>query len=171
MRPTVIRRAEHALPRNVEFADLLQECLHHWWSRRDRYDERRGASRKTFLRIVVGAKLLDLARGWKAENRGAGLRPLSLDTPISPDDLEGPTLAEMLPAQEDMGSDVAAVADWNKLIARLSDRQRRIIAGVSTGMTKTDLSRQFRISRDTLYEELKRIRQVFRDEGLAPHLE
>ncbi len=143
----------------------------HWWSRRDRYDEHRGASRKTFLRKVVRAKLLDLARGWKAEKRGSGLRPLSLDTPISPDDLEGPTLAEMLPAQEDMGSDVAAIADWNKLIALLSDRQRRIIEGVKAGMTKTDLSKQFRISRDTLYEELKRIRQVFRDEGLAPHLE
>ena len=143
----------------------------HWWSRRDRYDERRGASRETFLRSVVQAKLRDLARGWRAAKRGSGQRPLSLDAPMSDDDPDGPTIGEMLPSQERLEADLAGVLDLRQITSHLSERQREIIAGVTAGMTKTALSTRLDISRDTLHRELKHIQQVFRDEGLADHLE
>jgi RNA polymerase sigma factor (sigma-70 family) len=162
--------AERALPRDVEFDDIAQECLQHWWSQRDRYDARHGASRMTFLRKVVRGRLHDLARGWRAEKRGSGQQPLSLDAPASRDDPTGPTIREALRDRRDLGSDVSAAVDWSRLNAKLSDRQKQIIDGVTAGMTKTDLSRQLQISRDTLHRELKRIRQTFQDEGLAEYL-
>ena len=162
---------ERRPPTDIEFDDLYQECLQQWWSQRDRYDEHRGASRSTFLRRVVRAKLQDIARGWKAGKRGSGHRPFSLDAPISRDDPDGPTLTEMLPSQERLETDLAGLLDLRQITARLSDRQRRIIAGVTAGMKKTDLSGQLGISRDTLHDELRRIRQTFREEGLAEHLE
>jgi len=119
----------------------------------------------------VRAKLLDIERAWKTKKRGAGQRPLSLDTPISHDDSEAPTLAEVLPARGELGSDIAAALDRQRLTAHLSVRQREIIAGVTAGLTKGELSKRLGVSRDTLSEEMGRIRQVFRDEGLAPHLD
>ena len=161
---------ERRPPGDVEFDDLFQECLTHWWSQRDRYDEARGASRGTFLRRVVQGKLRDLARGWTAEKRGSGHLPLSLDAPASAHDHQGRTIGEMLPSQERLEADLASLLDLRQITSRLSERQRDIIAGVTAGMNKAGLSRQLGISRDTLHEELRRIQQVFRDEGLADHL-
>ena len=103
-------------------------------------------------------------------SRRRGQQPLSLDAPASRDDPTGPTIREALRDRGDLGSDVSAAVDWSRLNAKLSDRQKRIIEGVTAGMAKTDLSRQLQISRDTLHSELKRIRRIFRDEALADHL-
>ncbi len=157
------------LPRDLESQDLYQECVVHWLSRRQRYDERRGASRSTFLRKVVRAKLQDLALGWKAAKRGAGQQPLSLDAPMSRNEPDGPTIGDLLADQRT--SDSAVALDIQRLTDRLSARQRWIIGGTRLGFTKTEISRWLSISRDTLHEDLRRIREVFRDGGLAPHLD
>ena len=161
---------ERRPPNDIEFDDLYQECLTRWWSQRERYDEARGASRGTFLRRVVQGKLRDLARGWTAEKRGSGHLPLSLDAPASAYDHQGRTIGEMLSSQERLEADLASLLDLRQITSQLSERQRDIIAGVTAGMNKSDLSRHLRISRDTLYEQLRHIQRVFRDEGLAEHL-
>jgi len=163
--------AEHMPPRHVEFDDLDQECLQHWWSQRGRYDARHGASRMTFLRRVIRRRLQDLARGWRAEKRGSGQQPLSLDDPASRDDPTGPTIGEAQRHRGDLGLDVSADIDFRRLYAKLSDRQKRIVDGVTAGMKKTDVSTQVQVSRDTLHRELRRIREIFRDEGLADCLD
>ncbi len=161
--------SERRPPGDVEFDDLFQDCLAHWWSQRDRYDEARGASRKTFLRKVVRAKLQDLARGWKAAKRGAGQQPLSLDAPMSGNEPDGPTIGDLLADQRTSDSTVAL--DIQRLTDRLSARQRWIIGGARLEFTNTEISRWLSISRDILSEERRRIREVFRDGGLAPHLD
>ncbi len=161
---------EQRPPNDIDFDELYQEGLTLCLSQRDRYEVARGASRGTFLRIVVQGRLRDLARGWTAEKRGSGRLPLSLDAPASAHDHQGRTIGEMLPSQERLEADLAGLLDLRQITSRLSERQRDIIAGVTAGMNKTDLSRQLGISRDTLHEELRRIQQVFRDEGLTDHL-
>src|SRR3989304_9887354 len=47
--------------RIMTFEDLVQECLAHWLGKRGRYSQERGASRATYMREVLGAKLLDSA--------------------------------------------------------------------------------------------------------------
>lgn len=163
--------ATHRPAHDLEFDDLFQECILHWWSQRDLYDERRGASRQTFLRRVVRRKLQDLARRWAAQKRVSGQRTLSLDAPPSHRHPHGAAIGDMLPDHRDVSADVSVAVHLNRLTAKLSDRQRRIIEGVRAGMTKTALSERLEISRDTLHEELRRIQQVFRDGGLASHLE
>lgn len=160
---------ERRPPNYIGFDDLYQECLTRWWSQRERYDEARGASRKTFLRKVVRAKLQDLARGWKAAKRGAGQQPLSLDAPMSGIEPDGPTIGDLLADQRTSDSTVAL--DIQRLTDRLSARQRWIIGGARLEFTNTEISRWLSISPDILYEELRRIREVFRDGGLAPHLD
>lgn len=70
---------------DLDADDLSQEALIHWWLQRDRYSPARGASRQTFLRRVVDAKLLDVQRERMAKKRGGGDRALSLDMAIAPD--------------------------------------------------------------------------------------
>ena len=73
-------------PGKLEFDDLLQECLLHWWQQRDRYSASRGASPQTFFRRVFRAKLLDIARSAQAQKRGGARQEHYLSEPLGPDD-------------------------------------------------------------------------------------
>lgn len=156
--------------------DLTQQCLLHWWQKRGRHDPSRGASKKTFMARVVRAKLVDIERASKARKRGAGNADLSLEAPPGAYG-EGLPLADVV---RDLDADVdpekAAEADElsasiHSAAQLLTVRQKKLLEGLSRGYNITEMSRQLRVSRPTLHDDLKRIRKVFRDEGLHEFLE
>ena len=153
-----------------EADDLCQECLVHWWQQRPRYEERRGASPATFLRLVVKSKLADIERVRRAEKRGRGRQPVSLDAPPGGEE-EGGALADLVPDVVGIEDEVVLVLRIRGATERLSPRQQRIVGGLQLGESKTEISKNLPLSRQTLYEELARIREVFRDEGLADFLD
>ena len=157
-----------ALP-GFEADDLMQECLLHWWAQRQHYKETRGASKKTFMRRVVKAKLIDIERTMKAGKRGGGHHPLSLDGPLSHEAGEERTLGDTVPAGE-TESEVMSSVIREGLLSRLSPGQRRLALGLEAGMSMSEISRRLDVPRTTLYDELERIRQVFRDESLEEFL-
>ena len=150
--------------------DLFQECVVHYWQKRPRYDAARGASRETFLRLVVDSKLADIERIRGAEKRGGGQQPVSLDAPLGGEDEAG-TLADLVPRVVGVEDEVVLVVCIRGALQCLSHRQRRIVGGLRLGQSKTEISKNMPLSRQTLYEELGRIREVFRDEGLAEFLD
>ena len=154
---------------DLEREDLVQECLLHWWEQRGRYDPDRGASQRTFLRRVVEAKLLDIERGVRSQKRGGGQSPDSLDRPVN-DEPDSATLAELLPDSTDIEGEAITEVTLGAALARLTPAQRKLISGLRVGNSMAELSQKLDVPRATLYDELKRIRQVFCDEGLAPHL-
>jgi RNA polymerase sigma-70 factor (ECF subfamily) len=155
--------------------DLLQECLVHWWSQRRRYRQERGASRATFMRRVLRAKLLDIERGERAAKRGGHAAPLSLDAVPGPAE-DGLTLAELLPDDDPTGSPEQAAerlalrAHLECALPLLSGRQRRLVEALGSGRSMSEIGRLLRVPRSTLYDELERIKRVFRDEGLEGFL-
>jgi len=153
----------------LEPDDLIQECLLHWWAQRQHYKETRGASKKTFMRRVVKAKLIDIERTMKAGKRGGGHHPLSLDGPLSHEAGEERTLGDTVPAGE-TESEVMSSVIREGLLSRLSPGQRRLALGLEAGMSMSEISRRLDVPRTTLYDELERIRQVFRDESLEEFL-
>jgi RNA polymerase sigma factor (sigma-70 family) len=153
-----------------EYEDLVQECLLHWWAQRPRYTQSRGASIETFLRRVVKAKLIDLERGARAQKRGSGRRPASLDQPLAEDELEGDTLGDFIGDPADTEWEALHQVSLEAALSRLSPRQKQIIAGLQEEYTVSQISQRLGVPRATLYDDLKRIRQVFRDEGLASYL-
>lgn len=157
-----------ALP-GFEVDDLMQECLLHWWSQRQRYKETRGASKKTFMRRVVKAKLIDIERVLKAGKRGGGQHPLSLDAPLSQEGGDDQTLGDLVPAGE-TGDEVMSSVMREHLLSRLAPGQRRLALGLEAGMSMSEISKRLDVPRTTLYDELERIRRVFRDEGLEEFL-
>jgi len=157
-----------AIP-GFEADDLVQECLLHWWSQRQRYNETRGASKKTFMRRVVKARLIDIERTMKAGKRGGGHHPLSLDGPLSREAGEGRTLGDTVPAGE-TDIEVMSSVIREHLLSRLTPGQRRLVVGLEAGMGMSEMSKRLQVPRATLYDELERIRRVFRDEGLEEFL-
>ncbi len=156
---------------DLEFDDLVQEALLHWLSQRPRYSPERGASLATFLRRVVNAKLLDIERGIRAQKRGGGSSAESLERQLTPDDPDSGTLGDTIQGTDDVESEAVMQVTLQKALNRLTPRQRSIISGMQEGIPMSQLSRALGMSRPALYDELERIRRVFRDEGLAPYLE
>jgi DNA-directed RNA polymerase specialized sigma24 family protein len=157
-----------AFPR-FEADDLMQECLLHWWSQRQRYKETKGASKETFMRRVVKAKLIDIERTMKAGKRGGGQHPLSLDAPLSHEAGQEKTLGDTLPAG-DTGGEVMSSVMREHLLLRLAPGQRRLALGLEAGMSMSEISKRLDVPRTTLYDERRRIEKVFRDEGLEEFL-
>jgi RNA polymerase sigma factor (sigma-70 family) len=161
-------RAPHP---DLEFEDLVQEALSHWWAQRPRYTQSRGASIDTFLRRVVKARLLDLERGIKAEKRGQGHMPASLEQPLTVDEPEGDTLGDTIAGSADTEWTALYRVSLQAALARLSPQQKQLMAGLAEGYSMSQISLRLGIPRATLYDQLDRVRQIFRDEGLSQFLD
>ena len=141
--------------------DLEQECLLAWWSQRPLFDPSR-ASMPTFLKLVVRKRLQDLLKQEYAKGREGARSALSLNRPLSADsDVE---LGDSLPGADGRAEDLRlGVAS---AVGRMTQRQQAIVRGARDGYTATAIAKAIGISRDTLYEDFKRIRAAFREEGL-----
>jgi RNA polymerase sigma factor (sigma-70 family) len=156
---------------DLELEDLVQEALFHWWAQRPRYTQSRGASIETFLRRVVRARLQDRERGIKAQKRDRGRGPASLDQPLAEDEPQGDTLADTIAGPADTAGTALYRVSLEAALARLNSRQKQIIAGLAQGYFMSQLSQRLNIPRATLYDQLDRVRRIFRDEGLSQFLD
>jgi RNA polymerase sigma factor (sigma-70 family) len=150
--------------------DILQEALLHWWLQRDRYREERQASRRTFMRRVLNAKLVDLAREAKAAKRGGGHITDSLDREVDEVRVDGSVLGDLIPDNVDVEAEGSLRVDLERGVALLTERQRLIVRTLGAGYRISEVSRRSGLSRDSLHEELRRIRRTFRDAGLGDYL-
>jgi RNA polymerase sigma-70 factor (ECF subfamily) len=121
------------------------------------------------MRRVVKGKLIDIERTMKAGKRGAGHHPLSLDAPLKHGPEEERTLGYVVPSGE-TEREVMSSLMRERLLSRLTPGQRRLALGLEGGLSMSEMSRRLNVPRGTLYEELERIRRVFRDEHLREFL-
>jgi len=117
----------------------------------------------------VRAKLTDIEREAKADKRGGGRQPLSLNAGLGREP-DGPTVADVLADSGGGEADMISTLSCRRAIRRLTPRQWQVAQGLAAGISMTELSRLLHVPRPTLYDELGRIRNVFRDEGLAEFL-
>jgi RNA polymerase sigma-70 factor (ECF subfamily) len=123
------------------------------------------------MRRVLRSRLLDIERTAKADKRGGGERPLSLDAPATRGD-EDATLPEArLADADDTEMDAVARLSRAALLSNLSRRQRELALGLEAGLSMSELSKRLRVPRTTLYDELRRVRETFRDEDLSKFLD
>jgi len=161
---------------DLEFDDLHQQCLLHWWQQRGRHDPNKGASPKTFMAAVLRSKLLDIERAAKAQKRGGGVAEVSLDSSAGVDSHDH-SLADVIPDSKPTADPAraAVTADLRDHIDRavrlLTPRQRQLLDGLRRGYNITEVSERLAVSRPTLHEDVKRIRKVFRDQGLQELLD
>lgn len=148
--------------------DLFQECAIRWIAAREKFTAARGASRLTYLRRVVHNVLMDILKWELAEARRAHRKAASLDQVVDEDEDDGTLLDLIAGPTADPEATAELGVSLKRAWARLSPRQRRVVNGLAAGYRKPELAREIGVHRDTLYAELRRIRRVFRDEGLDP---
>jgi RNA polymerase sigma-70 factor (ECF subfamily) len=160
-----------------EFDDLMQDCLTHWIVVRRKLLSDPAAPPVAYMAQVVRNKLTDLIREQEADKRAGEQDALSLDAPIDGSD-DGVTLAELLADSETPATNEAgaidprhARIDIGRAMTRLTPVQRRLCRMLGEeGLSIKEAAERLRIPRGTLYEEIKRIRKVFADQGLGDYL-
>ena len=170
------RRRSRSLERE-EFDDLMQECLAHWIVVRRKLAPDPDAPPVGYMAQVIRNKLTDLIRERAADKRAGEQEALSLDAALDGSD-DGLTLADLLADDESAQRDEAGVVDRHharididRALARLTPVQRQLCRMLGEeGLTIKEAAERLRIPRGTLYEEIKRIRKVFADQGLGDYL-
>lgn len=170
------RRRSRSLARE-EFDDLVQECLAHWIVVRRKLESEPGAPPTGYMAQVIRNKLTDLIREQAAEKRAGEQEALSLDAALDGTG-DGLTLADLLADDESAQQDEAGGVDRHharidiaRALARLTPIQRQLCQMLGEeGLTIKEAAERLRIPRGTLYEEIKRIRRVFADQGLGDYL-
>jgi RNA polymerase sigma-70 factor (ECF subfamily) len=126
------------------------------------------------MRRVLLSKLLSIERAAEAAKRGGGTTPLSLDRPLESGEDDDLTLGGLIPHPGPGPDDDAQAAELRERIEDasrlLTPRQQRLIQGLYADRSVSDLSRVLGVPRPTLYDDLRRIQQVFRNQGLEEYL-
>lgn len=124
------------------------------------------------MRRVFENKILDLIEERMSIKRKVMFKSISLDELISgmdedayPDEL----LFNDQSFEEVLRSDIGRVL--KRVMARLSRRQREMCRLIEKeGLNMNQVSKKMNIPRGTLFDEVLRIREVFRNEGLTDYL-
>ena len=170
------RRRSRILAR-CEFDDLVQDCLLHWIGVRRTLVLDPDNPAVGYMAQVLRNKLTDSMREKGAEKRAGDLQMVSLDASIDGSE-DGMTLAESLDASESARSGDGGDAnrhhvrmDLLRVLAVLTPAQRQLCLMLGEqGQSIKEAAEYLQIPRGTLYEEIKRIRKVFADHGLADYL-
>ncbi|MCZ2111759.1 MAG: hypothetical protein LC118_19735 [Dehalococcoidia bacterium] len=144
-----------------EADDLKNAGREAWWRERHRWDPVQSAA-PTYLRLVVRRTFEDIAKAEGSQGRAAARTAVSIDVPI----LEGDeSLIEFLADPDVPPIDIAL--DLQRVVGGLSERQKAIVRGRLAGYETGAMATHLGVHRDTVNEDLKRIRVVFRDAGLG----
>ena len=170
------RRRSRSLARE-KFDDLMQECLAHWIVVRRKLPPDPDAPPVAYMAQVIRNKLTDLIREQAADKRSGEQDALSLDASHDGSE-DGVTLAELLADNESAQADDPGAVDRRharidigRVLERLTPGQRQLCRMLGEeGLSIKEAAERLRIPRGTLYEEIKRIRKVFADQGLGDYL-
>jgi RNA polymerase sigma factor (sigma-70 family) len=170
------RRRDRMLERE-EFDDLVQECLAHWIVVRGRRPASANAPPPvSYLAQVTRNRLRDMVRGMTADKRAGDPGALSLEAPLG-DAEDGLTLGEVLADEQADPEDASGIdsrgarLDLARVLALMTPAQRRLCELLGEeGLSVKEAAERLGIPRGTLYEEIRRIRRIFEQHGLANYL-
>lgn len=155
--------------RKYDFDFLLSGCLAHWYGRRETYKEGKGASQRTYMSKVLKHHLMDIIRKELAEKRKTDYLSVSLDQPVNPDAPEI-TLFDKIAGELLDDRDNTLAIDLQRALEKLTPLQRELCLLLSQSISKSDIAAHLCRSRDTIYEEIKRIKEIFKNDGLQEYL-
>lgn len=154
------------------FDDLFQEILIHWASKRNLFNPSDEESCGPVMRRVIENKIRDIVDSMHRKKRKAIYHTISLNDPAFERDEEDKVkqfLADEDTFRESFKCDIADVL--RRANEKLSRRQRELCRLIQVdGLNLKQASEKLQIPRTTVYEEVFRIRDVFREEGLKDYL-
>ncbi|HPM42962.1 MAG TPA: sigma-70 family RNA polymerase sigma factor [Candidatus Omnitrophota bacterium] len=165
-------RKDHTYLAREGLDDLLQECLMRWLDVRDRYDTKRGASKRTYMAEVVRNMLINLAEKASADKRKAIYESVSLDEPFD-DNEDEPALKDKLTESDDVLPQIKSELklELSRVYQKLTPQQQKLCKLLGEeGLTISEASRQLNKHRMIIHREIARIRELFEKEGLRDYL-
>lgn len=154
------------------FEDLLQECLAHWFFVKDQFDPAREVTKKTFMKRIVKNKLINIREEKMTNKRQVQMKSVSLSDFLDKDEPE--TFEKFFGVESQTRQTMAdeELSDaLQNAFCKMSPRQKELCRLLGEeGLSVTEASRHMNVPRTTLNEEIKRIREVFRKEGLENYL-
>jgi len=158
-----------------DFDDLLQECLTQWFLAKDKYNPDAEASKKTFMARVVKNKLFDIVKSHKRLCRKDDQNTDSLDKPLS-DEEDAPTLLDLLLENKEYTSNfrihTELKVELSRTFQKLTPRQQELCRLLGEeGLSIKEASEILQTPRGTIYEEIKRIKDIFQQENLEAYLD
>ena len=151
--------------RGLEFDDLLQECLFHWYLHRSSYQEGKGASVKTYMAKVLKNQLQLILRKQQADKRKTIHEAMSLDEPVG----EGETPLADLIADNQSPADDALRLDVEATVWILTPLQREVCQLLAQEYSVKRVAELLGKPRTTIRDEIKRIRDIFSQKGLKDY--
>ncbi len=151
----------------------MQDCLTHWFFVKDKYEPGHEATIKTFMERVVKYRLLNIVEERGRLKRKVSYNSISLDGLL--EDKQSKFAEKFLKVEGDaldllMKSELPEAL--SKALEKLSFKQKELCRLLGEeGLNVKQASRHLGLPRSTLQEEIKRIRNIFRDEGLEEYLE
>ena len=158
------------------FEDLLQECLCHWHFSKNSHDPQGEASQKTFMARIIGNKLIDLVRERESNKRRVAHLAVSLNGPAGTDEdscalIDTVHQGSMGDIHPDPFKQIELRLDLSIMLCRLTPRQKELCLLLGEeGLTVNEASGRLKVPRTSLYDEIKRIRAIFRSEHLDEYL-
>ncbi len=171
-------REKYTCLRRVEFNDLLQEVLIHWYLNKDKYNPTRNASEKTFMAKIVRNKLTDILREVITDKRTLNYQTISLDEPLG-NDKNFSTRGDVISEDDILSSSntlspflkIQLKVDLSRAFLKLNSRQKKICnLIISKDLNASELSLCLNTPRTTVFDEIKRIRKIFEKEYLKDYL-
>jgi RNA polymerase sigma factor (sigma-70 family) len=158
------------------FEELLQECLCHWHFSKNSHDPQGEASQKTFMARIIENKLIDLARERESDKRRVSHLAVSLNEPAGNDEdsralIDTVHQGSMGGIHPDPFKQIELRLDLSIMLCRLTPRQKELCRLLGEeGLTIKEASGRLNVPRTSLYDEIKRIRTIFRSEHLDEYL-
>jgi len=155
--------------------DLMQDILVHWLSARREFDPRRRRSRNAFMRQVLRNKLFSIVRERETERRSADYHAVSLEHAGEENsDKARDSIIDKIVALSSGTADLSdseVRIDLAAAVNQLTLSQRKICRLLGyEGLSVDEASRRLHVSRHTVYRELKRIRELFLEQGIEAYL-
>ncbi len=155
---------------NDEFDDLVQECLMHWNGVCHTYRPDGLASKRGYMRVVIRNQLNTLTEARTAAKRKTLDEAVSLDVPAWESE-DAPTLADTVesrrgptPREQDLAIDISVVLE------SLTQRQTQICQMKIEGSTILQNGESLGMHRSSVYDEIRRIREIFTNADLEEYL-
>lgn len=157
----------------MDLEDMKQNLYLKVSAAREAYDPKNkyGASSTTFLYQVLYRQALDLVKAANREKRKWERDHVSINQNATDQD-DRPMEEKITDVPDvEIQKSLETIAQVNKVIETLGPEYRRICELGKLKISKKKMSDILGISRDTLYQRLRDLRETFRDAGFGEYLD
>ena len=157
--------------RKDDEADLVQECLVHWLFVKGGYSCPESELEK-ILFIVIRNKLINLLEKSEANLRKIGSKSIPFEELFDQDSKFSNTLTSENADALDELTRLELPTELMRVVDGLSLKQKQLCKLLGeAGLNIYQISKHLNLPRTTIYDEISRIREIFKKEGLQEYLD